>query len=74
MVEIELGDGSGIGRVEGGGLVEVVGADGLRRGGGTGLEVEGGLSLVSLTRMTGGLWNVWMRGVGDVVGGKRRIR
>lgn len=47
LIEVELGDGLGVGRIERGRLVEIVGGDGiLCRGDGTGIKIEGGLGWI----------------------------
>jgi hypothetical protein len=43
LIEVELGNGLGIGRVEGGHLIEVVGGERVHRSDGIGVEFECGL-------------------------------
>lgn len=42
LIEVELGDRFGVGRIEGGRLVEVVGGERVHRSDVTGVEFEGG--------------------------------
>jgi hypothetical protein len=71
LIEVELGDVLGIGRVESGRLVEVVGGERIHRSDGIGVELECGLGWsagggesgrgVRQVRGSGG-WRSWVRG------------